>query len=540
MLGRGWDIRRPNPASLMVAATGKLRGMLQDVGRSPLPPRDICERALDARDPRFDGIFFVGITSTRVYCRPTCPARVAYTDRRRFFESAASAERAGFRPCLRCRPELAPGWAPMDAVPRLARVAADRIGAGALNGHSVAELAHELGVSERHLRRALEREIGVSPLELAQTHRLLFAKRLLADTSLSVTRIAFASGFQSLRRFNSVFRERYRLSPGALRRPERRRGTRRTARTLGAALSNERVALTLAYRPPLAWSPLIALLDRDALPGVELIQGRRYARTVCLEGRSGVIVAEDAAWQGNGSGRVHKCHLNTWVSASLLPALMPLLARLRRLFDLDAEPTVVDAHLEQGGLGHLVRRHPGIRIPGALDGFEAAFRVLLREETTAGAVPNQIAMNVVRALGEPLDTGIPGLSHLAPSAARVAEAGAAWLTASGVAVRRAAAIVAIARASADGTLRWQPGSDAAALRRTLREIAGIEDRLATMIVMRGLHWPDAFPAADPALQHALGATSEHGLHSLAETWRPWRGYAALHLWLYHERNGAHP
>ena len=518
--------------------------MLPVVSRPPLPPRDICERALDARDPRFDGIFFVGITSTRVYCRPTCPARVAYTDRRRFFESAASAERAGFRPCLRCRPELAPGRAPMDAVPRLARVAADRIGAGALNGHSVAELAHELGVSERHLRRALEREIGVSPLELAQTHRLLFAKRLLADTSLSVTRIAFASGFQSLRRFNSVFRERYRLSPGALRRPERRRGARRTARTLGAALSNERVALTLAYRPPLAWGALIALLDRDALPGVELIQGRRYARTVCLEGRSGVIVAEDAAWHGNGNGngggRAHKCYLNTWVSASLLPALMPLLARLRRLFDLDAEPTVVDAHLEQGGLGHLVRRRPGIRIPGALDGFEAAFRVLLREETTTREVPNQVATNLVRALGEPRDTGIPGLSHLAPSAVRVAEAGAARLTALGVAARRAAAIVAIARASADGTLRWRSGSDAAALRRALREIAGIDDRLATMIVMRGLHWPDAFPAADPTLQRALGATSERLLHNEAERWRPWRGYAALHLWLHDEANGAHP
>src|ERR687897_3435511 len=179
---------------------------------------DICQRAVRARDVRFDGIFFVGITTTRVYCPPVCPARVSYPERRRFFETAASAERAGYRPCLRCRPELAPGRALMDAVPRLARLAAQRIGAGALNGNSVADLARELGVSERHLRRALERELGVSPAELAQTHRLLLAKRLLAETSLPVTRIAFASGFQSLRRFNSVFRERYRLSPSALRR----------------------------------------------------------------------------------------------------------------------------------------------------------------------------------------------------------------------------------------------------------------------------------------------------------------------------------
>src|SRR5436309_10642124 len=232
-----------------------------------LPPADVCERALVARDPRFDGIFFVGITSTQVYCRPTCPARVSHTERRRFFDSAASAERAGFRPCLRCRPELAPGRAPMDAVPRLARVAADRIGAGALNGHPVADLASELGVSARHLRRALEREVGVSPLELAQTHRLLFAKRLLADTSLPVTRIAFASGFQSLRRFNSVFRERYRLSPSALR--QRRRAPTRAEVPAGA--TSDFVRLTLGYREPMAWGTLVATLAANATPGVELV-----------------------------------------------------------------------------------------------------------------------------------------------------------------------------------------------------------------------------------------------------------------------------
>src|SRR5262245_58238791 len=176
------------------------------------------QRALNARDPRFDGLFFVGIITTRIYCRPVCPARVSYADHRRFFNTAAAAERAGYRPCLRCRPELAPGRALIDAVPRLADAAAHRIAAGALNGRGVGDLASELGVSERHLRRALERELGVSPVELAQTHRLLLAKRLLADTTLSVTHVAYASGFQSLRRFNSLLRERYRLPPSALRR----------------------------------------------------------------------------------------------------------------------------------------------------------------------------------------------------------------------------------------------------------------------------------------------------------------------------------
>jgi AraC family transcriptional regulator of adaptative response / DNA-3-methyladenine glycosylase II len=485
---------------------------------------DICARALGARDARFDGLFFVGITTTGVYCRPVCPARVAHAEHRRFFDSAASAERAGFRPCLRCRPELAPGLAVIDAVPRLARVAAHRIGAGALNGHGVADLAHELGVSARHLRRALERELGVSPVELAQTHRLLLAKRLLADTSLPVTRIAYASGFQSLRRFNTVFRERYRLSPSALRRTPRSSDlvcdmSARLARPPDPA--TDLVRLTLAYRPPFAWNVLTTLLRRDALPAVELVHGGRYGRTVHLDGRSGVVFAEDAA---------AKSHLNVEVSPSLLPVLMPLLARLRQLFDLDAEPTVIDAHLEQGGLGTLVAQRRGVRIPGALDGFEVALRALLAGSARSGARDSDFARGIVWALGERLDTGIPGLTRLAPSAERVAHAGASCLTALGVPRRRADTITCVARAIADGTLRLEPNSDVTATRRALMEIDGVGDRLAATIVMRALHWPDAFPIADRALQRAAGASSPRALRARAEQWRPWRAYAALHLW----------
>src|SRR5258707_11942878 len=192
--------------------------MQPSAGSLILLSSDACQRAARARDPRFDGVFFIGVTTTGIYCRPICPGRFVRPNRRRFFVSAAAAERSGYRPCLRCRPELAPGRAPVDAVSRLAFAATVRIGAGALNGRSVADLARELGVSERHLRRALEREVGVSPIELAQTHRLLLAKRLLADTALPVTQIAYASGFQSLRRFNTAFRERYRSSPSRLRR----------------------------------------------------------------------------------------------------------------------------------------------------------------------------------------------------------------------------------------------------------------------------------------------------------------------------------
>jgi AraC family transcriptional regulator of adaptative response / DNA-3-methyladenine glycosylase II len=489
---------------------------------SRLPPfhADVCARALDARDPRFDGLFFVGITTTWIYCRPICPARVSYPDRRRFFASAAAAERAGFRPCLRCRPELAPGRAIVDAVPRLASAATNRIGAGALNGHSVAELAGELGVSARHLRRALEREVGVSPIELAQTYRLLLAKRLLADTRLSVTRIAFASGFQSLRRFNAAFHEQYRMAPSALRRAAR------PSIADSAPLGEEPLRLTLAYRAPFAWEPLLELLARDAVPGVEVADGRRYGRTVRINGRQGIVFAQDAP---------ENSHLILDVSPSLVPVLMPLLARLRQLFDLDAEPLVIDAHLSQGGLGDLVRARPGMRIPGALDGFEIALRGLLGGGRRSGAATADLVGRVTEDLGEPLDTGVPSLTRLAPDADRLAEAGSARLVALGASRRRAEAAVALARAVAGGTLRLEPGGDARATRHALLAIDGIGDSLATGMLMRALRWPDAFPLADRRLQRAAGVSNRRALLARAERWRPWRAYAALHLWL---REGA--
>lgn len=479
--------------------------MIEPLGLPPSLPAHVCQRALDARDARFDGLFFVGIVTTGIYCRPICPSRRASPDHRRFFNSAAAAEHAGFRPCLRCRPEQAPGKTLMDAVSRLASTAASRIAAGALNGRSVATLAADLGVSERHLRRALQREMGVSPVELAQTHRLLLAKRLLAETALSVTDIAFASGFESLRRFNVAFRERYGMSPSGLRRP---------SPVKSQAAAGDLLRLTLAYRPPMAWDVLIAFLRREAMPGVEIVEGSRYGRTVRLGGRSGVVFAEDSPAEAQ---------VNVDISPSLLPVLMPLLAQLRQLFDLDAQPTVVDAHLERGGLGALVRRRPGMRIPGAFDGFEVGLRALLRGD--------DLARRAVEALGEPLDTGIAGLHLLPPTAERVVEAGAAGLAEIGVPRRRAEVLLAFAQAVAEGSLRLDPASDAAETHLALMEIAGIDERLATTIVMRALDWPDAFPVSDRALQEAAGAATPRALRSRAEKWRPWRAYAALHLWL---------
>jgi AraC family transcriptional regulator of adaptative response / DNA-3-methyladenine glycosylase II len=446
--------------------------MIQTVLPPPLTA-EVCARALNSRDARFDGLFFVGITSTNIYCRPICPARVSYPERRRFFSNAASAEGAGFRPCLRCRPELAPGTAPTDAVSTLARSAADRIAAGALNGKGVPHLARELGVSERHLRRALEREVGVSPLELAQTHRLLLAKRLLADTALPVTQVAYASGFQSLRRFNALFRERYRLTPSQVRRNPK------------ASEHQGMVRLTLSYRLPFAWNDLLETLRLEALPGIEEVDGERYARSIAVEKKKGRIVVTN-----DPSG-----FLNVDITPSLLPVLMQLLAKLRRLFDLDAEPVVIDRHLSAAGLEREVKARPGLRVPGAVDGFEVAFKGLVR--------------------GAPLGPVLELLKEASPQA--VIAAGERKLEGCGVGKRAAAALVTIARKVSSGELVLDPTADVAFTRSALLAIDGVGDRLATLIEMRALHWPDAFPSNDPEMVER------------AEGMRPWRAYGAGHL-----------
>ena len=518
--------------------------MSVSVLQAPALQADVYARALDARDARFDGVFFVGIITTRIYCRPVCPARVSYRDHRRFFRSAAAAERAGYRPCMRCRPELAPGLALIDAVPRLARDAANRIAAGALNGHSVGDLAESLGVSERHLRRALEREIGASPLELAQTYRLLLAKRLLADTTLSITRIAYASGFQSLRRFNAAFRAQYRMAPSALRITRRGRG--RTRMLADDAL----VRLSLAYRAPFAWDALLDFLRRDAVEGIDVVDGNRYGRTVEIDGHSGFVFIENGSARSNAqraktsltvgarhAGRpphAHASHVDVAISPSLVPVIMPLLARLRQVFDLDAEPTAIDAHLLEGDLGPLVARKPGMRIPGAFDGFDLALRTILRGDARgrrADDTTSDLPSRVAEALGEPIETGVASLSRLPPTASRISQSGTGRLEALDVPPHRASAAVAVAQLVADRKLALAPGSDPVALRRMLTEIEGVGDQLATVIVMRALSWPDVLPVADPALQSVTGVSSASELHGLAERWRPWRSYAAVHLWL---------
>lgn len=448
---------------------------------------DVYHRALDARDVRFDGVFFVGITTTKIYCRPVCPARISDQRRRRFFASAAAAERDGFRPCLRCRPELAPGRAVVDAVSRLARAAEQRIAAGALNGHSVPDLAAEFGVSERHLRRVIEREIGATPVELALTHRLLLAKRLLADTTLSVTRIAYASGFQSLRRFNSAFRERYRMAPSAMRRAK-------SARAEEAA-DEAPLHLTLAYRPPLAWDALLGSLRRGALTGVEVVVGSHYCRTIRIGQCAGVVVATHDAVR-------HSVAVD--VSSSLVPVLMPLLVRLRHLFDLDADTSAIEAHLGQCGVDVGV---PGMRVPGECEGFDAVLRASLGVEQP----------EVVAALGDVVQCRMPGLTRLAPAATQVATAGAETLVPLGVPRARADSLATIARLVSTGELRLEPGADPDATFRRLCSIPGFGTEAAAAVSRRALAWPDAFDSSDATMP------------AIADCWQPWRAYGAMHV-----------
>jgi AraC family transcriptional regulator of adaptative response / DNA-3-methyladenine glycosylase II len=469
---------------------------------------DTCYRALAARDRRFDGLFLVGVSTTGVYCRPICPARTPGRDRCRFFARAAEAEREGFRACLRCRPELAPGRGPVDAGPRLVAAAAARIEAGFLNEGSVDALASGLGVTGRHLRRALSGALGLSPVELAQSRRMALAKQLLQDTDLGMTEVAFASGFRSLRRFNALFRARFGKPPSALR------------REAGAATARDgAIPLRLDFRPPLDWEALLAFLGARATAGVEEVAGGAYRRTVRLGGRTGwVEVRLDPECPA----------LRADVSLSLAGALMPLAARLRALFDLDARPDAVAAHLGRDPLlRRSVGRRPGLRVPGAFDGFETAVRVVLGQQVSVRAATT-LAGRLAAALGEPIATPFPALGRLPPTPGAVAGAGEDRLAGLGMPGARARALGALAAAAAEGRLPL----DAQGLRDgadRLRELPGIGDWTAQVLAMRSGE-PDAFPAGDLGVRRALGAAGAREAEARAERWRPWRAYAAMHLW----------
>ena len=468
----------------------------------------VCYRALRARDSRFDGRFFVGVRTTGIYCRPVCTARIARQASCRFFASPAVAEQAGFRPCLICRPELAPGIA---TGPTLAQAIHDRLRQAAVRGESIEELSRECGYSSRQVRRLVLDAFGVTPVQLAQTERLLFAKRLIQETALPMIEVAQSSGFRSLRRFNALFSSRYGMAPVAIRR-----------RTLPSR-TGDGIALRLAYRPPLAWSPLLLFLGGRATPGVECAGADRYARTVAIDDCRGWIEVR----RNTGDA------LEVLASPTLAPCLASILLRLRQVFDLDADPTLIAEHLGQDKLLRpLVRRHPGLRVPGAWDVFETAVRAILGQQVSvAGATT--LSGRLARRFGTPIETPFPELTHLSATAKALASEPAAEIAKIGLPGKRAETIRAIAIAATKGLFRFAPTATSENVIRLLCEIPGIGDWTAHYIMMRALRFPDAFPSGDLGLRKALRAEEPvraRELESVSESWRPWRAYAAMHLW----------
>jgi AraC family transcriptional regulator, regulatory protein of adaptative response / DNA-3-methyladenine glycosylase II len=466
---------------------------------------DACFRAVVARDRRFDGRFFVAVTSTHIYCRPICPARPPKRQNMRFYSSAAAAEAAGFRPCLRCRPERAPGLASVDAVSRLVGAAIAGIEEHALSSAKVGELAASLGVSDRHLRRVTESELGVSPIELAQTQRLLLAKRLLGETRLSQTEIAFASGFGSVRRFNALFKSRYGLSPRALR---------------GTANAPEGLHCQLEFRPPFAWRSLLDYLGRRAIPGVEMADTTHYRRTVSIEGHQG--------WIAVSLGKKDNA-LNVEISQSLAPVIGAVIVRVKRLFDLGAVPAAVsDVLLPDPLLANVVRRIPGLRVAGAFDGFELAVRAILGQQVSVKGATT-LAGRWARAFGTPIATPYPELNRLTPSAHQMSSISPDEICALGIVGARARCLSLLAAAVLERSVVLTFAPNVEEQIEALMRLPGIGPWTAQYIAMRALHWPDAFPSGDLMLLRAANA-SQKKLQQLAEGWRPWRAYATHYLW----------
>ncbi len=499
--------------------------------------------ALLARDARFDGHFFTAVTTTGIYCRPVCAVRAPRRENCRFFALAAQAESAGFRPCLRCRPELAPQalvWSVQDASGILVQQAVRLLDAPDLwpaprdpsapaaqgaGSATVARLAQRLGVSDRHLRRIFEAALGVSPLQYLQTRRLLTAKQLLTDTPMPVTQVALASGFASVRRFNAAFSGHYGLNPTQL----RRSGGPAGAQTAGN--------LRLAWRPPLDVPALLGFFERRQFHGVEWVlpQEATLRRTVRLRAACTGLPSETTGWfSARFDEARHQVLLQT--SDSLYPVLPLVIRRVRAMLDLDADPaainTVLHLHFPQGD---------GLRVPGAFDGFELAVRAVLGQQITVAAA-RTLGQRLVERLGEPIETPWPGLRRLFPTAATLAAADGDTLGQLGIVRQRQAAIVALARAVEGGTLALHAGADVARTTAALCALPGIGDWTAQYIAMRVLRWPDAFPAGDVALHKALGVqghkTPARAAAEASQAWRPWRSYAVLRAWAAGTAGGA--
>ncbi len=507
-----------------------------------------CYQAMKAHDTRFDGRFFVGVSSTQIYCRPICRVRLPQQKNCTFHPSAAAAEAAGFRPCLRCRPELAPGFAATEASAKLARTTARMIEDGVANYDDLSLVAKKVGVTDRHLRRIFSEEFGVSPVQYAQTHRLLLAKRLLTDTSLPVAEVAFASGFSSVRRMNTLFAERYSFSPTRL---------RKDGKDNDAPDQTDALTFVLPYRPPYDWTRLLSFFEMRAIPGVEAVVSGAYRRVIRVD-------RDETDTKANWLEVSHlpkRNALQLRFSSKLASSTQAVLSRTKQVFDVAADPQEIAA-----ALGELAAGAPGLRLPGAFDGFELAMRAILGQQVTVKAA-RTLATRFVDAFGEPVVTPFSELTRAFPQPATVAPLTRDDIGRLGIVGARADAMIAIARlicgtgdlAANATTLTPTPAHTSALVHQRAREreqtcgrhalapnadpaktiaalvaIKGIGPWTAHYIAMRALAWPDAWPPQDVALLNAMKlpntARGQREADVIAEAWRPWRSYAVLHTW----------
>jgi AraC family transcriptional regulator of adaptative response / DNA-3-methyladenine glycosylase II len=470
---------------------------------------DQCYQSVLTRDSRFDGRFFVAVRTTRIYCRPICRVKPPLRKNCSFYTHAAEAEVAGYRPCKMCRPELAPGSSVMDFSSQLARHTAAYINQDFLAEHSLEDLAGKLGITDRQMRRVFHDEFGVSPIEYWQTQRLLLAKQLLTDSRLSVASVALASGFQSLRRFNFALKERYRMTPTELRKRQKEH----------PAEHPSEFSFRLGYRLPFDWEQLLSFLSRRAIPEVEAVADGAYFRTVQLTRQN----VEYTGFLEVGNEPENRM-LAVRLSDTLVPVCVIVLERIKRLFDLEADPTAIN-----NVLGSLAKDRPGLRVPGSFDSFEMSVRAILGQQISVSGARTLVGRIVTR-FGTPINVPVASLGFLFPSAQRMAQATVDAIGRLGITGRRAETIIALAKAISRGELLLEPGNRVEGTLRQLRKIPGIGEWTAQYLAMRALSWPDAFPHTDLGICKALREKNPKKILEMTDRWRPWRSYAALHLW----------
>jgi AraC family transcriptional regulator of adaptative response / DNA-3-methyladenine glycosylase II len=472
----------------------------------------LCYRAVQARDARYDGLFFTCVKTTGIYCRPICPARPPKFENCTFAPTAAAAQEASFRPCLRCRPESSPELGAWRGTSATVSRALSLIEEGALDDDDVEALAERLGIGERHLRRLFQQHLGAAPITVAQTRRVLLAKQLIHDTDLPMTEVALASGFSSLRRFNETFQQLYRRPPSELR------------RRAGGKPPASDISLLLSYRPPYDWDSMIRFLAARALPGLESVSEGRYSRVVALGGAVGSVEIAHAPAQSALRALIRFPRLD------LLPAII---LRIRRLFDLGADPIAIGTALSRDAhLAPLVATRPGLRLPGAWDAFEIAVRAMLGQQITVKAA-TRLGGKLVGALGKPIgESAVKGLTHGFPAPDQFDLEILARL---GMPRTRAAALAALATAAVAEPNLFHRRGDLDEAVEQLRRLPGIGEWTAQYIAMRALRESDAFLAGDVAVQRAFEVAGRRPkpreLLARAEAWRPWRAYAVLHLWM---------